>query len=52
MPGKLHRHCRPKDGLASRVMKNAFRIFSLLCYFNNEVRGWKPKRTTAIFIPA
>jgi hypothetical protein len=29
----------------------AFRISGLLCYFNNAVRGWKPKRTTAIFIP-
>jgi hypothetical protein len=52
MPGKLLRHPRPKDGLASRMMKNALRISSLLSYLNNEVRGWKPKRTTAIFIPA
>ncbi len=40
-----------RDCLKTALMF-AFRISGLLCYFNNEVRGWKPKRTTAIFIPA
>jgi hypothetical protein len=40
-----------RDCLKTALMF-AFRISGLLCYFNNGVRGWNPKRTTAIFIPA